>query len=582
MKRKLIAIGICMALVLCMLPATALAYTAPGGTVYNDHDYNALKTFLDATSADGITTNGVMACGADYSEDPATWDGVYWVDESGENRVSTVQWQDSYLNGSLDLSGCTSLETLDVRSFFGTTDNSIDSIDVSGCTSLRYVYCAGNSINELDLTGLAALETVDCSRCPSLTSLTLTGCSGLRILVCDDAPIGSLTLGSAFPNLEWVLCGNCGLSSLDFSENPGMTNIRCENNDLTSLNVTGLSNLEDLIIGGSPNLGTLDISDLTSLVQLSCWGCNLSSLEIASTSLEYLSCSENNLTELDVSGLTALTDLYCEENNLAELDVSDCAALWGFNCEGNQLTSLDLSHNTALSNLNCNDNAIASLDVSHNPGIEELDCRNNGLTSLDTTVCTGLEMLLCTGNPLASVDTVLEGESIALAANGSGYVGMVYDMWEKEYYIEATSVTDPFINWTDAADTEFSAIAHTDITGATAYELTANFLTLTSSDADGTIYTGGRITLTPSVAGGTWDFDTALLSRSGNQFTGLAAGVARVTYTLGAASVYFDVTITASGLPTTGQDGTLVFVFAGVGLLVLAAAAALKRRQAAR
>jgi uncharacterized repeat protein (TIGR02543 family) len=107
-------------------------------------------------------------------------------------------------------------------------------------------------------------------------------------------------------------------------------------------------------------------------------------------------------------------------------------------------------------------------------------------------------------------------------------------------------------------------------------------LTLSSSVASGEIYTGGRITLTPSVAGGTWSFNTSLLSRSGNEFTGLAAGTARVTYTVSGVSVNYDVTIRDSGLPGTGQDFTLFYIFGAAAAAFLAAGLTIsltKRRQ---
>ena len=77
---------------------------------------------------------------------------------------------------------------------------------------------------------------------------------------------------------------------------------------------------------------------------------------------------------------------------------------------------------------------------------------------------------------------------------------------------------------------------------------------LTASPANGKIFTGGRITITPNVPGGTWDFDTSLLSRDGNIFTGLKAGTTRVTYTVDSQSVYMAVVITQAGMPQTGQD----------------------------
>ena len=254
MRHRLIAVGICMALILCLLPATALAYTAPDSQVYNDHDYNALKTFLDATSANGSDINGVMACGSDYSADPATWDGVLWVDVSGELRVQRITWEDCELNGTLDLSNCTSLIYLDVMSFTDTTANSIDSFVLSGCTALLGLWCWYCPITELDLSGLTALQTADCSHCESLTSLTLTGCSNLQNLYCDDCPLGTLVLGSAFPNLKYLSCGGCSLTSLDLSDNPNLESVRCDYNDFTSFDVTGLSNLKELIMGDSPSL----------------------------------------------------------------------------------------------------------------------------------------------------------------------------------------------------------------------------------------------------------------------------------------------------------------------------------------
>jgi Leucine-rich repeat (LRR) protein len=48
----------------------------------------------------------------------------------------------------------------------------------------------------------------------------------------------------------------------------------------------------------------------------------------------------------------------------------------------NQLTSLDVSQNTALTELDCNDNQLTSLNVSQNTALTYLDCSDNQLTSL--------------------------------------------------------------------------------------------------------------------------------------------------------------------------------------------------------
>jgi len=76
-----------------------------------------------------------------------------------------------------------------------------------------------------------------------------------------------------------------------------------------------------------------------------------------------LDCYDNQLTSLDVSSNTALTDLNCYNNQLTTLNVSGSTALTNLNCTYNQLTSLDVSSNTALTNLDCNTNQLTQVSV---------------------------------------------------------------------------------------------------------------------------------------------------------------------------------------------------------------------------
>ena len=170
-------------------------------------------------------------------------------------------------------------------------------------------------------------------------------------------------------------------------------------------------------------------------------------------SLQYLYCSENQLTALDVSGCTALQHLYCSENQLTSLDVSGCLALkdidWQgvtsflslqrLNCSNSglvdlyfllvacknlktldvsgcaSLTTLNTTANdslvflgvdscTALQTLYCYGNQLASLDVSGCTALKTLYCYGNQLASLDVSGCTALKTLYCYGNQLTSLD----------------------------------------------------------------------------------------------------------------------------------------------------------------------------------
>ena len=99
-------------------------------------------------------------------------------------------------------------------------------------------------------------------------------------------------------------------------------------------------------------------------------------------------------------------------------------------------------------------------------------------------------------------------------------------------------------------------------------------LTLSSSVSDGTIYTGGRIVLTPSVDGGEWDWDKDCFSATFNSpatFTALKAGTSTITYTVENVTTSYDVTIKESELPSTGQNTYVFWALIGVSGILLAA-----------
>lgn len=120
--------------------------------------------------------------------------------------------------------------------------------------------------------------------------------------------------------------------------------------------------------------------------------------------LKTLSCSDNQLTSLDVSKNTELQKLYCDGNQLTSLEVGENTVLDTLHCYNNQLTSLDVSRNSALQWLSCYKNKLTSLDVSKNTNLTLLYCDNNQLTSLDVSQNTALQELYCDSNQLTSLD----------------------------------------------------------------------------------------------------------------------------------------------------------------------------------
>ena len=184
-----------------------------------------------------------------------------------------------------------------------------------------------------------------------------------------------------------------------------VTKLSCSSwSQLTSLDVSGCTALTELYCGGN-QLTSLDVSKNIALTELGCGGNQLTSLDVSqNTALTTLSCVENQLTSLDVSQNTALTSLSCWKNQLTSLEVSQNIALTSLSCGYNELTSLDVSKNTALTALDCCINQLTSLDLSKNTALTKLSCYYNQLTSLDVSGCTALTELVCYNNQLPGLN----------------------------------------------------------------------------------------------------------------------------------------------------------------------------------
>ena len=71
------------------------------------------------------------------------------------------------------------------------------------------------------------------------------------------------------------------------------------------------------------------------------------------TGLTTLKCGFNELTELNLSGLTKLTTLWCQMNQLTTLDVSELTQLTELWCFKNNLTALDITQLSGLNRIYC-------------------------------------------------------------------------------------------------------------------------------------------------------------------------------------------------------------------------------------
>ncbi|MGI5056343.1 leucine-rich repeat domain-containing protein [Treponema socranskii] len=158
-----------------------------------------------------------------------------------------------------------------------------------------------------------------------------------------------------------------------------IVNLNCSRNNLTALNVQGLSALEKLNCSRN-NLTALDVQGLSALKELRCWA--------------------NQLTALNVQGLSNLQTLNCDTNGLTALDVQGLSKLQDLNCGENQLTSLNVQGLSNLQTLSCNQNKLTDLNVQGLSKLQELSCNVNGLTDLNVQGLSNLKVLSCVFNQL--------------------------------------------------------------------------------------------------------------------------------------------------------------------------------------
>lgn len=149
----------------------------------------------------------------------------------------------------------------------------------------------------------------------------------------------------------------------------------------------------ELQAGRILNLGTLSLTGFEKAV-----------IKQIYAGLEGGTASENadgtvTLNDADLSALAAMTTLDLPSGGVTLLGgIGYCTGLTTLGCTNNQLTELNLNGLTRLTTLRCNMNQLTTLDVSQLTNLTELWCQDNKLSKLDITRLSNLTTnygLLC-------------------------------------------------------------------------------------------------------------------------------------------------------------------------------------------
>lgn len=128
-----------------------------------------------------------------------------------------------------------------------------------------------------------------------------------------------------------------------------------------------------------------------------------------------ITCSNNELTELDFSNNTELNYIDCKNNRLTELNVSACKNLMFLYCNNNLLKNLEIQDNKELLYLYCSDNELTKLNVKENSDLSKLWCYNNYMDEDYTSGIEGVtslkQSLVTSANKFKYLPQKTEGEN---------------------------------------------------------------------------------------------------------------------------------------------------------------------------
>jgi Leucine-rich repeat (LRR) protein len=301
---------------------------------------------------------------------------------SGCTALTTLKCYYNYNLASIDgLADCTALTYLDCE------DCAITSLTgVNGMTNLNTLLCRNNQLTELFIeeksqltylraSGNTALQILHCRHC-NLYSLDVTGCTSMFEIDCNSNPnLTSITGLITCSGLTYFSGEYCALTSLDMTHSPNLQKLYCYHNQLTSLDVTGLTKLDLLNC-----MQNYDLEDITGLDDC--------------TKIYYLECSDCALLDLAVNRMSDLRELYCRNNKFTTLILSPHP----------ELKILDASRNQLLEELCSSSCSLTYFNVYNCPVLEHIECDGNQLTELDVSTCPSLKYFFCDNNLLTELD----------------------------------------------------------------------------------------------------------------------------------------------------------------------------------
>lgn len=227
----------------------------------------------------------------------------------------------------------------------------------------------------------------------------------------DDIPNNDLVYTHRIHHMSHLFLNNqvVGISGVvesmeGLTEFPLLKDLRCSNNEITELDVSQNPLLEELYCSWNP-ITSLDLANNPLIWFLMCNNTSITSLDLSNnTQLEWLDASNNVLSQIDLSANVALWFLRLSDCGLNELDISQNLMLELLEVGYNNLITVDLSNNEQLEQISVLHNSLIELDVSNLSELRALGASYNNFTTLDLSGNSQLEFLDLFQNDLSSLN----------------------------------------------------------------------------------------------------------------------------------------------------------------------------------
>ncbi len=146
--------------------------------------------------------------------------------------------------------------------------------------------------------------------------------------------------------------------------------------------------------------GQIQQNEALEITNINCAGLGITTMEGIEEmpNLSILDCSNNNITNLDLSNNTKLVELKAFDNKLlSSINVLNCSNLQYFGAWNCAIESVDVNDCTQLNSLCISSNPLSTIDISNNPNLETLQVAVTKIADLNLNGHSGIKSLWAFG-----------------------------------------------------------------------------------------------------------------------------------------------------------------------------------------